>query len=472
MAIDASMSAALPLIRALDKFATNLALVGRSISGKDGPGSAVGGIASLAATARIPGVGPAAATVQAGMKLPVAGSFAKLGLEGLMMPVRKVTGLFSALLSPLSKMAAKAEVMATAFNQVGKASYVYSDAVGNSTKNIAGAATSFMDAFGEAISNPMSGLPALVSAVRPFVAAFNPYALDLFDDALRTVYAVIGEALVPVVKVAAQVLREFAGYLRPVMRQLSPLFEEMARMMGEFLKDLIPELVRFAQELVPMFRIYLNGLKEAAGGQKKMLAAGLMWATGQISTLEMIKRGILQWLSSLPYIGDYFKVTENQASKAADEQDFNRAKDAVPKENIFSFGAPTSPSFKSSDSLGRDTLQAAYAAMPNMDAKNEQLAVQKDVAKNTAEGNNLLKDIIDVLKSPYDQAVKFGSDTARALSSVQAGAQVYDERVKAGGVIGNAQWAAGQVTEGVYNFGTGIGNLFTGRSWSENMVDI
>jgi hypothetical protein len=278
--------------------------------------------------------------------------------------------------------------------------------------------------------------------------------------------------LVPVVKVAAQVLREFAGYLRPVMKQLQPIFEQMARQMGDFLKDLIPELARFAEELVPMFRLYLQGLKDAVGGQKKMMAAGLLWATGQISTLEMIKRGIIQWLSTLPYVGKYFKVEENKASKAADDMEFQQAKGKVAKEEIFSFGAPTSPQFKSADSLGRDTLQAAYAAMPNMDAKNEQLAVQQDVAKNTGEASDLLKDILDALKSPFDQAVKFGSDTARAFSSVQAGAQVYDERVKAGGIIGGAQWAAGQTTEGVYNFGVGIGNLFTGRKFTEGMVDI
>jgi hypothetical protein len=472
-------TAALPLIRALDKFATNLALVGRGLSGRDGVGSTAGAIGGMAS--KIPGVGAAAATVQLGMKLPVAGSFAKLGLEGMMLPLRKIMGGFSALMLPLTKMAAKAEVMAAAFNNAGKASYAYSDAIGNSTQNIAGAAKSFMDSFSDAMTSPMSGLPALVGAVRPFVEAFNPYVLHQFDDAMRSVYAVIGEALVPVVKVAAQVLREFAGYLRPVMKQLQPIFEQMARQMGDFLKDLIPELARFAEELVPMFRLYLQGLKDAVGGQKKMMAAGLLWATGQISTLEMIKRGIIQWLSTLPYVGKYFKVEENKASKAADDLEFKQAKGKVAKEEIFSFGAPTSPQFKSADSLGRDTLQAAYAAMPNMDAKNEQLAVQQDVAKNTGEANDLLKDIIDVLKSPWDQAVKFGSDTARAFSSVQGGADVYDERLAAAKkpgagygekILGGSQWAAGQLTEGVYNFGVGVGNLFSGRKLNENMVDI
>jgi hypothetical protein len=314
------------------------------------------------------------------------------------------------------------------------------------------------------------------------VAAFNPYALDLFDDALRTVYAVIGESLVPIVKVAASVLRDFAGYLRPVMKQLSPIFEQMARMLGEFLKDLIPELAKFAAELVPMFRLYLNGLKEAVGGQKKMMAAGLLWATGQISTLEMIKRGIIQWLSTLPYVGKYFKVEENAASKAADAAELNRAQAMVPKENIFSFGAPTNPTFKSVESLGRDTLQAAYAAMPNMEAKNEQLAVQQNVAQNTAETNDLLKDMIDVLKSPWDQAVKFGYDTARSFSSVSEGANVYDERLAAARrpgaglgtkLLGAAQFSFGQLAEGVYNFGiVGPSNLFSGRNFTDSMVDI
>jgi hypothetical protein len=302
----------------------------------------------------------------------------------------------------------------------------------------------------------MSGLPALVGAVRPFVQAFNPYALQQFDEALQTVYAVLGEALVPIVKMAAQVLREFAGYLRPVMKQLEPVFAELAQMAGGFLKDLIPELARFAQELVPIFRQYLENMKESIGGQREMIKAGLMYATGQMSLLGVLGVGIKSWLSKLPLIGRFFKPSDED--KAESERQFDAAKNLVPKENIFKFGAPTNPTFKGAESLGRDTLQAAYAAMPGMEKKKEEKDLLAEIAENTRKTADNTNKGNGADAATYDQRVEAGR---------KAGAG-WGERA-----LGAAQWWAGQAAEGVYNFGiVGPSNLFKGKNFTDSMVDI
>lgn len=412
--------------------------------------------------------GTASAVIAAGKKIPGIGAVANVGQAGFGMIGKRLTSDFAALSLPLAKFTKKAETLTVGLEEAGKAAHAYSSAISSSTATMAGAAQGLMKSFGEALSNPMSGLPALVGAVRPFVEAFNPYALQQFDDALRTVYAVIGEALVPIVKVAAGVLREFAGYLRPVMKQLEPVFAELAQMAGGFLKDLMPELAKFAAELVPIFKQYLEQMKESIGGQKEMMIAGLKYATGQMSLLGVLGVGIKSWLSKLPLIGRFFKQSDEE--KAKKDEEFKAAKALVPKENIFSFGAPTNPTFKSAESLGRDTLQSAYAAMPGMEKKNEELDAMKQIADNTAQTVSALGQVANILSGK--EAGKFAGDTVRAATNVQEGAKVYDDRVKAGGIVGGAQKAAGQVTEGVYNFGVGVSNLFTGRKLTEGMVDI
>lgn len=523
-AIDMSPAAAGPLIRALDKFAGSLAAVGRGMD--KGPGGGVGSMAAGVATSAmnrdwggvfkrlsvhldavskkyidkattlaggsggskpgalgqmassaalsLGGLGKiaskasgaltkfntvtavASATIEAGKKIPGVGDVAKVGEAGFGMIGKRLTSDFAALSLPLTKFQEKARTVTTGLEEAGKASHAYTSAISSSTASIAGAAQGFMKSFGEALSNPMSGLPALVGAVRPFVQAFNPYALQQFDEALQTVYAVIGEALVPIVKMAAQVLREFAGYLRPVMKQLEPVFAELAQMAGGFLKDLIPELARFAQELVPVFRQYLENMKESIGGQREMIKAGLMYATGQMSLLGVLGVGIKSWLSKLPLIGRFFKPSDE--GKAESERQFDAAKNLVPKENIFKFGAPTNPTFKGAESLGRDTLQAAYAAMPGMEKKKEEKDLLAEIAENTRKTADNTNKGNGADAATYDQRVEAGR---------KAGAG-WGERG-----LGAAQWWAGQITEGVYNYGiVGPSNLFKGKNFTDSMVDI
>lgn len=519
-AIDMSPAAAMPLIRALDKFAGSLAAIGRGMDQGPGGGigSALGSIATpainrdwggvfkkisghleaaskkymdkaaaLAGGSSTPGgssitkatgaaalamgkfsgvagkaagaltkfnlvTGTASAVIAAGKRIPGVGAVANVGQAGFGMIGKRLTSDFAALSLPLSKFTKKAETLTVGLEEAGKASHAYSSAVKDSTANIAGAAQGFMKSFGLALSNPMAGLPALVGAVRPFVEAFNPYALQQFDDALRTVYAVIGEALVPIVKMAAGVLREFAGYLRPVMKQLEPVFAELAQMAGGFLKDLMPELAKFAAELVPIFRQYLEQMKESISGQKEMMIAGLKYATGQMSLLGVLGVGIRSWLSKLPLIGRFFKQSDE-----AKDAEMNAAKALVPKENLFSFGAPTNPQFKGVESLGRDTLQAAYAAMPGMEKKKDEKDLLAEIAENTRKTADNTNKGNGVDAATYDQRVEAGRKKGAGWGDV---------------ALGTLQWGTGQLVEGVYNFGVGVGNVATGRKFSDNMVDI
>ena len=484
MAGDA-LSLMMPFTRAMDRFAGALETIGRGMesfkpSGQSAPGGggfnipkipgggkvgdalgkllpavsvgfgklgpvisgAISGFAKL-----LPVVGGLTLAFSLAKKTPIIGDLMKVGQSGFGLVWKKFVAGLSFAVIPLGKFSARADATAGALDASAKAANAYADAVVNSAKFMSGASTDFMDSVSKAITNPFVGLPELAAKIKPFVEAFNPFVVEQFDDAMRSVYAIIGEALVPVMKMAAEVVREFAGYLRPALADLRPVFEEMGGVVGELLKDIIPELVSFIKELVPAFRLFLDQLKESTRAQKEAIKTGLLWATGQISLLETIRRGVFNWLSRLPFIGKMFKSNDENAPIR---------KDLVEKENIFSFGAASAPTYRASESLGRDTLQAAYAAMPGMEKKKEEVDFLKEIAENTKLAAERLKgNGFDA--NTYDSRVKAGLDPNASIGTR---------------ITGAAQWWAGQATQGIYNFGNGVGNLWSGKSWSEGAIDI
>src|SRR5262249_22968373 len=60
-----------------------------------------------------------------------------------------------------------------------------------------------------------------VDSVRPFVEAFNPSGLRAWDRAMRDVTAVIGTALVPIVRGATTIVRGFGEAILPTASALS-----------------------------------------------------------------------------------------------------------------------------------------------------------------------------------------------------------------------------------------------------------
>lgn len=351
--------------------------IGKSLSGITGLFGKMGPVVSTAVSGLVKfasGLGAASLVLGLGKKIPIVGDLAKVGQAGFGMVLKKFTAGLNEAYLPLGKFSIKADATANALDNAAEASQAYSKAILSSGETIKDALGGLQSGIKDAMVNPLAGLPALAEKIKPFVNAINPFVVEQFDDAMRSVYAVIGEALVPVMKMAAEVVREFAGYLRPALEELRPVFAQMAQVAGGFLKDIIPEIVSLIQELAPSFRLFLDQLRESVGAQKEAMKAGLLYATGQIGALEYIRRGLTRWLSNLPLVGRLFK--DEQAKEPF-------RKDLVKKENIFSFGAPTAPSYRSSESLGRDTLQAAYAAMPGFENQKDERDLLAEIAANT-----------------------------------------------------------------------------------------
>lgn len=372
-------------------------------------------------------VGIGAGIFMLAKKLPVIGDLMEIGIQGVLYPLRTLGGIFSDSLVPLNNFRERAGVVASAMENLGKAQYAYSQSLNNSTKLIAGTVKGGMERVTAVLTNPLQEIPQLVAQLRPFVEAFNPVVMQEFDQAMKTVMAVIGEALVPVIRVASALLREFAGYLRPIMRQLEPIIGEVAKTVGTFLKEIMPLLPAFINSLLPILRNYGEGLKEN-------MAAMTAYNKGQFTLMDKVRWKLSEWTGGL-ISKPKFEVAGGLPP-------------GVMKENISNYGAASAPTFKSTADLGKDLMQSAFIARPG--------ELQDDTAKkteeNTARAADLLEQLVDVNK----------------------GAQTYDARVAEGGILGGAQAVAGWATKEVYNFGVGATNLLTGN-WSnfeEGMVDI
>lgn len=372
--------------------------------------------------------GIAAGIVMLAKKIPVVGEVMEVGAQGFLRPLRGLGASISASLVPMRQFQERALVVASTFENLGKSQYAYSEAIGNSSNQVASVVKGGLSRVTAVLTNPLQEIPQLVAELRPFVEAFNPAVLQEYDQAMRSVMAVIGEALVPVIRVASALLREFAGYLRPIMRQLEPIIGEVANTVGNFLKEIMPLLPEFIQTLIPV-------LKKFADELKNNIAASVAYEKGQFSLLDKARWVIADWTG-------WIEKPKFETSA--------RMPDGVQKENISAYGAAQAPTFKGTAELGKDLMQAAFIARPGELVDDS----AKQTADNTARAADLLEQLVDVNK----------------------GAQTYDARVNSSWaenpISGFGQWAMGQAVEGVYNFGVGATNLLSGNSLTEGMVDI
>jgi hypothetical protein len=90
------------------------------------------------------------------------------------------------------------------------------------------ALTALMGPVGEAVNVVKGSFDSLAGTLRPFVEAFSPSAVLVFDQAMRDLSAVIGSAVLPVFNVLTGVVQQVGAILLPVFQQLQPVIQEVA----------------------------------------------------------------------------------------------------------------------------------------------------------------------------------------------------------------------------------------------------
>jgi hypothetical protein len=108
---------------------------------------------------------------------------------------------------------------------------------------------------GQAAGAALGAFGGIAAAVQPFVKAFAPATVELFQLALYDLTAVIGSALQPVLEGATEVVRAFADALLPAMQELRPAFQVLTDALVSLLVPAIDIFMGLFQSLVPVLQL-------------------------------------------------------------------------------------------------------------------------------------------------------------------------------------------------------------------------
>jgi hypothetical protein len=136
---------------------------------------------------------------------------------------------------------------------------------------------------GVAAAAPVA-LAALVTQLGAFVRVLDPATMELFDRALSSLQATIGQAFLPVIQVLTGVIEQAADIIAPVFEQLAGVLGALAGQMSGYLLT----VVRLVADV-------LAGLVEAA----EPLLSVVVELYGVLGVVIEIIRGILPLVAAL-----------------------------------------------------------------------------------------------------------------------------------------------------------------------------
>jgi hypothetical protein len=112
-----------------------------------------------------------------------------------------------------------------------------------------------------------------VGVVDSFIIALSPNAMNVFNDSLRNLEAVIGQALLPIIQVFSDALLQLSGVLDPVAQQLAPIFQQLAEMFVSIFIPVVEAVAEILSALIPVFQAILDALKPLVDILKVVLVA-------------------------------------------------------------------------------------------------------------------------------------------------------------------------------------------------------
>ena len=181
--------------------------------------------------------------------------------------VDAISSVLEAFMVPLDmvaeQMEAVADAIAAAIAVIGisaKSAKTPQNAVNNAFKSV----TKTIE---NVLVNPLEAIPGLIGQIRGAVETLNPAAMVAFDLAMRDLMAVFGEAFMPIVQVATNVVREFANTLRPILQTMAPLFKRMSESIGALLIKNIDRLTQAFERMLPFIEMYIKSMIDAATRQ-------------------------------------------------------------------------------------------------------------------------------------------------------------------------------------------------------------
>lgn len=158
-------------------------------------------------------------------------------------------------------------------------------------------------------------LKAVVTSSLSFVEAFNPSTVMVFNQIVRDITAVIGSALVPVVRQATTFLRDFGSRLLPVVEQLRPVFETLSAAVGKAAGFALNVFSSLARGLMPLYKVLAELTAVVLGVVEPLLdvvgaVAEIVGVIGSLLSVvvKVFVEGLKPIVMVLQLVGDWFKL--------------------------------------------------------------------------------------------------------------------------------------------------------------------
>ena len=329
--------------------------------------------------------------------------------------VDAISSVLEAFMVPLDmvaeQMEAVADAIAAAIAVIGisaKSAKTPQTAVNNAFKSV----TKTIE---NVLVNPLEAIPGLIGQIRGAVETLNPAAMVAFDLAMRDLMAVFGEAFMPIVQVATNVVREFANTLRPILQTMAPLFKRMSESIGALLIKNIDRLTQAFERMLPFIEMYIKSMIDAATRQ------------GAIADQSTANNSSLKDIGS--FFANFFRSTKQIEDSAKKER---AAKDKV--NNLINIEAVGMNKAVEQRLLGiipdpkvmKGKLQNKIDEITKLEEADKQAGFKEPVAvmQGRSTEKEMLKNMID-LSQMRDQFVKSGAKDQDGM--VKGGEQALNE---------------------------------------------
>jgi hypothetical protein len=220
-------------------------------------------------------------------------AIAKLPFQGLGKELKSLAGG----LAPVAKGA----------GAVGAALFVAADLAMSAGANYANALT-------KAALAPIQPLSSLGDAITPFVAKFDPAAVERYNLAITDLTAVIGEGLSPVMDAVTNAVRDFADTLlnSDIPRQIGEILSGLV----EATKPLVAALFSVVEAAMPVVKLFMDTL----GPTIKLLADGLNVIVDAFQKLEQALYDVIRWVVNKLPGGTRMEDRDFAVERALDKQ--------------------------------------------------------------------------------------------------------------------------------------------------------
>lgn len=244
----------------------------------------------------------------------------------------------------------------------------------STTLNVATAATGLLSqGIAQAAQAITAPFQQLGSVITPFVQALNPSVVLVFNQAMRSLQATIGVALVPVMDALIGAVREVSGILLPMMQELAPALGNLAKTATELFMPPLRLISDLFQALAPVLDFLTGALKVVADAWSALSVIGrtlfqtfakfianLFGGTDLKDVLKSFRNAMQQVVEAVlklvAYLAKAFGQLDFIKGLSSNLRDMANPKAGAPP-------APQEVGFKGFEDIAKTMAVSAFAAM-------------------------------------------------------------------------------------------------------------